>query len=241
MKDIITVEVKTRKVDFTQCKTQLLAVGVFAEEKKLDQLAGQLDGKLDGEISRMLELGDFKGKNRTSALLYGNGRIPAKRLLLVGLGEKKKATLDTLRKAAALTANKAITMKVENISLALHKAFGARLDPETAGQVTAEGAFYGSYRYDEYVTGDDDARLARLNVELVDSDSAKIRKLQRGLSKGVVIGSAHSYARTIANRPGNIINPPALAEEAKKMAKACLLYTSPSPRDLSTSRMPSSA
>ena len=25
------------------------------------------------------------------------------------------------------------------------------------------------------------------------------------------------------------------------MAKACLLYTSPSPRDLSTSRMPSSA
>jgi len=220
MKDIITVEVKTRKVDFTQCKTQLLALGVFAEEKKLDQLTGQLDAKLDGEISRLLELGDFKGKNRTSALIYGNGRLPAKRLLLVGLGEKKKATLDTLRKASALTANKAIAMKAENISLALHKAFGAKLDPETAGQVTAEGAFYGSYRYDEYVTGDDNGRLARLNVELVDSDSAKIRKLQRGLSKGAVIGNAQSYARTLANRPGNIINPPALAQEAKKMAKA---------------------
>ena len=29
--------------------------------------------------------------------------------------------------------------------------------------------------------------------------------------------------------------------EMKKLAKDCLLYTSPSPRDLSTSRMPSSA
>ena len=30
-------------------------------------------------------------------------------------------------------------------------------------------------------------------------------------------------------------------EEQRRQAKACLLYTSPSPRDLSTSRMPSSA
>jgi len=225
MKDIITVEVKTRKVDFIKCQTELLAVGVFAEDQRLDQLSRQLDGKLDGEISRLFELGDFKGKEGTNAVVYGNGRLAAKRLLLVGLGEKKKATLDTLRKAAAHTANKAITMKVENISLALHKAFGARFDPETAGQVTAEGAFYGSYRYDEYITGDDDGRLARLNVELVDSDSVKTRKLERGLSKGVVIGKAQSYARTLANRPGNVINPPALAEEAKKMAKVTVGLT----------------
>jgi leucyl aminopeptidase len=221
MKDIITVEVKTRKVDFTKCQTELLAVGVFAEAQRLDQLSRQLDGKLDGELSRLFELGDFKAKEGTTAVVYGNGRIGARRLLLVGLGEKKKATLDTVRKAAAHTANKAIAMKVENISLAIHKAFGARFDPETAGQVTAEGAFYGSYRYDEYITdSDDDGRLDCLNVELVDCDSVKTRKLDRGLLKGAVIGNAQSYARTLSNRPGNVINPPALAEEAKKMAKA---------------------
>ena len=36
---------------------------------------------------------------------------------------------------------------------------------------------------------------------------------------------------------GRITNP----EQAGKYFEACLLYTSPSPRDLSTSRMPSSA
>ena len=39
--------------------------------------------------------------------------------------------------------------------------------------------------------------------------------------------------------PGQPIFPGVLILEA--MAQACLLYTSPSPRDLSTSRMPSSA
>ena len=32
-----------------------------------------------------------------------------------------------------------------------------------------------------------------------------------------------------------------MIKQAKKEAENCLLYTSPSPRDLSTSRMPSSA
>ena len=36
-------------------------------------------------------------------------------------------------------------------------------------------------------------------------------------------------------------NPQQIAEEIKGKFITCLLYTSPSPRDLSTSRMPSSA
>ena len=59
-----------------------------------------------------------------------------------------------------------------------------------------------------------------LKVELVDCDSAKTRKLNKGLSSGAIIGKAQSYGRTLANRPGNVINPPALAAEAKKMAKS---------------------
>ncbi|MHC4394337.1 MAG: leucyl aminopeptidase [Planctomycetota bacterium] len=219
MKDIINVETKTRKVDFSQFETELLAVGVFAGAKKLDQLNRQLNSKLDGAIVRLIELGDFKSKDGTSAVVYGNDRTGVKRVLLVGLGEKKKATLDTVRKAAALTADKAVAMKVKNISLAIHKAFAGRFDLETMGQVMAEGVYFGSYRYDEYVTESKDGRLGCLTLELVDSDSAKTKKLNKGLSNGAIIGKAQSYARTLANRPGNVINPPTLAAEARKMAR----------------------
>ncbi len=218
MRKIIDVEVKTRKVDLSKCSTELLAAGCFSDAKGLDRVCRELDRKLDGAISKVIELGDFKGKENSSALIYGNGRIGAKRLLLVGLGERKKATLDTVRKAAALTANTAVKMKLQSIALSLHSAFGRRFDSQGLGRVCAEGAYFGSYRYDEFVTQADDGRADSLLVELIDSDAAKLSRLNRGFAAGMIIGKAQSYARTVANRPANVINPASLAAEAKKLA-----------------------
>ncbi len=216
---IIDIKLKVRKVDFTKCKTDLLAVGQFSDTKGLDKLNAELNQMLGGAIEQVIKLGDFKGKDGTSAVVYGKNDLKAKRILLVGLGEKKKATLDTIRKAAANTTNKAVGMKAASVSIALHRAFDGRFDLSAMGQVMAEGAYFGSYRYDEFVTGDKDGRLDSLSVELVDCDSAKVKKLDRGLCCGAVVGKAQSYARTLANRPANIINPPKLAAEAKRAAK----------------------
>jgi len=218
MKEIIDVELKTQKVDFSECKTDLLAVGQFSDVKGLDKLNAELNLKLGGAIERVIKLGDFKAKEGTDAIVYGNDRIGAKRVLLVGLGEKKKITLDTLRKAAAYAAKKSVEIKAKTIALALHKAFGGRFDLTAMGQVMAEGTYFGSYRYDEFVTESENGRLDSLTAELIDSDSAKTRKLNKGLLSGIIIGKAQSYARTLANRPGNVMNPAALAAEARKIA-----------------------
>jgi len=218
MKEIIDVELKTRTVDPVKCRTDLLAVGLFSDTKGLDKLNAQLNGKLDGAIERLIKLGDLKPKEGTSAIVYGNERIGAERILLVGLGEKKKATLDTIRKAASNTAKKSVEMKIETISLALHKAFGGRFDLSAMGRAVAEGAYFGSYRYDEFVTDSENGRADSLKVEVIDSDSAKTRKLNKGLLSGIAIGKAQSYARTLANRPANVINPAELAAAAKELA-----------------------
>jgi leucyl aminopeptidase len=219
MKEIIDVGLKARNVDFSKCKTSLLVTGQFSDAKGLDKLNAELNQKLGGAIEQVIKLGDFKGKEGTSIVVYGNEAIGAKRLLLVGLGEKKKATLDTVRKAAANAAKKSVEIKAENLSLALHRAFEGRFDFAAMGRAMAEGAYFGSYRYDEFVTESENGRLSSLDVEVIDSDSAKIKKLNKGLWSGAVIGRAQSYARTLANRPANIINPEALAAEAKRAAK----------------------
>jgi len=229
MKEIIDVELKTRKVALEKCRTEMLAVGLFSDAKKLDKLNSELDRKFDGAIERMIGLEDFKAKCGSSAVVYGGAEQGIKRVLLVGLGEKKKATLDTLRKAAAVAANKAVAMKIKTLSIALHNAFGGRFDLGGMGKVMAEGVYFGSYCYDEFVTEGENGRLDTLPAELVDSDSAKIRKLSRGFANGSVIGEAQSYARTLANRPGNIINPAELAAAAKKTARtteglSCTVY-----------------
>ena len=220
MKKIIDIEVKTRTVDFVKCETEMLVIGRFCDAKGLDKISGELNSRLDGAIEQLIKLDDFKAKDGSSAVVYGGGKIGAKRLLLIGLGEKKKATLDTIRKAAANAANKAVGMKVGTLSLTLHRALGGQFDLSSVAKVCAEGAYFGGYRYDEFVTANENGRLDTLGVELIDSDSEKTRGLKKGLSRGITIGKAQSYARTLANRPGNVINPQALAAEAKKIAKA---------------------
>lgn len=221
MKGIIDVKMKTKTVDLGKCETGLLAVGKFSDVEKLDKVCAELDSKLGGAIEQVVKLGDFKGKAGTSAVVYGNNNIGATRVLLVGLGERKKATLDTLRNAAANTAKKSVGMKIKKVSLALHRAFGGKFDPEAMGQAMAEGVYFGSYRYDEFVGENENGRLDSLGVELVDCDSVKTKKINKGLLSGVIIGEAQSYARTLANRPGNVVTPVKLAEAAKQLARGC--------------------
>jgi leucyl aminopeptidase len=219
MKKIIEVELKTKSSALAECKTQMLAIGHFSDGKKPLPEIIELCKKLGGAIEQVVKLGDFKGKTGTSALIYGNNRIGAQRVLIVGLGEQKKATIDTIRQAAALAANKAVSMKAKSLALAIHKPFGAIFDPGLLAQAMAEGIYYGSFRYDEYITSDEDGRTDSLVVEVIDETAAKIKRLEDGLFKGAIIGKAQSYARALANRPGNVINPPSLAAEAKKLAK----------------------
>jgi leucyl aminopeptidase len=220
MKEIIDVELKTRQADFSECKTDVLAVGVFSDVKGLDKLNAQLNSKLDGAIEQLIKLGDFKAKEGTNAVVYTNGRIGAKRVLLVGLGEKKKATLDTVRRAAANAAKKSVEIKADGLALALHKAFAGRLDLPAMGRAMAEGTYFGSYRYDEFVTESEDGRPEQLKVEVLDSDAAKVKKLEGGVANGIIIGRAQSYARTLANRPANVVSPANLAAIAKELAAA---------------------
>ena len=219
MKQIIEVDIKTRTVDPARCKTDMLVVGCFSDSGALDKTVKALDDKLDGAIRRLTRLGDFKGAPKTSTILYSHGKIAAERVMLVGLGEQKKADLDVARKAAATAANQAVNMKLKTLALALHRGFGSRPAPAALGKALAEGAYFGSYRYDEFVTQSQNGRLGSLKVEVIDPESRQTKALNAGVSNGAVIGRAQSYARTIANRPANVINPPTLAKAAREMVR----------------------
>lgn len=219
MKDIIEVELKTRKVDFIKCSTDILAVGIFTDAEKLDSLNSMLNDKLDGAIERLRKIGDFKARERACTIIYGNDKIGAKRVMLVGLGEKGKTTLDTIRRVSAAAAKKAVDMKAKSLSLAIHNAFDERFDLFSIGKACAEGTYFGSFRYDEYLTENDDSRLGSLLVELIDPDAAKVRDLNKGLATGEIIGKNQSYARTLANRPANVIYPEKIAELAMEVAR----------------------
>ena len=216
-KKIITVTVNTKKIDPIELKSDLLAVGVFSDGSA-NKLCKELDQKLNGAITKVKELGDFKAKAGSTTMLYTDGKIAAQRLLLLGLGERKKADIDTVRKAAMTAANKAVAIKAKTAVLALHQGFGKKPSAECLAATIACASHYGAYAYDEFITDTENGRNESLDVVIAESDPAKLKDLNKGAKIGSIIGTAQSFARTIANRPGNVLNPSVLAAEAKKIA-----------------------
>jgi leucyl aminopeptidase len=217
MKAIVDVAIKAVDSGYAKCKADVLAVGMCSGGKELKGLAKELDRKLGGAIKQMMGLGDFKAKSGSTATIYTVGKIAAKRVLLVGLGEAKKVDIDVIRKAAACAANQAMNLNAPTVALAIHE--GIELDMAEMGRAIGEGFYMGSFKYDEYKTGKDNGRPKKLVAEVMETNAKKLAAIKKGLAIGSIIGDAQSYARTVANRPANVINPPSLAAEAKKLAR----------------------
>jgi leucyl aminopeptidase len=217
-KQLIEAVVKVQKADVLTISADVLAAGVY-QDNPLSGLVKTLDKKLGGSIAALIKLGDFEGKAGTSRLLYTDGKLKAARLLLVGLGKSKELKADGLRKAAALAATQTVELKADTLAMALHCDMSA-IKPEQAGQALTEGAYFGAFRYDEYITDKDSKRPARLNVTILDNNAAAVNALKKGQAVGVITGGAQNYARAFCNRPANVINPVTLAAEAQKVCRS---------------------
>lgn len=219
MRPLVQIKIHAAVKNPLKAGYELLVVGV-AEGKRPTGLSDAIDSCLDGQISRLFKLGDFTGKEKTSAVIYTHTGIASRRLLLVGLGEDKKVDAETIRKAAALAAGKAIDLKVSNVGLCLHSA-SVQISPAAAGQAIAEGVYFGAYRYDEYLSADlaRDKNTRVFSAQIIDSSERVVRQLIGGIARGMIMGNAVNFARTLANRPANVITPASIAAEAQKMAR----------------------
>ena len=216
-RQIIRIDVKAAKGDIAKLKADVAAVGIFSDVKNTAFL-DSLDAKLDGAIARLKKMGDFKAAASSSVFLYTHGKIAAERLLLVGLGEKQKATADTIRQGAAKVAFEAVNVKAKTLAVFRHNE--TKIDFEKLGQVIAEGIHFGGYRYDEFVTQQENGRSGILSAIVVDDSSANVKKLGNGIKIGQIIGRAQNFARTLANRPGNVLYPAQFAAAARKIASS---------------------
>ena len=124
-RQIIRIAVEVKTADPVRQSTDLLAAGVFADGPD-SALIRALDERLGGAIGAIRKLGDFAGKPGTTALLYGGAGAGPRRVLLVGLGERKKANLETLRTAVATAASKAVEVKAQTAAIAIHHDLSIR-------------------------------------------------------------------------------------------------------------------
>ena len=219
MKDTIKINLTCRRSEASNDKVDLYVVGIYAKSARQNIHATTWDKRLNQQITRLLALGDFAGEALSHKLIYTHGNIPARRILLIGLGDKAKMSLNVIRNAAAIAANETVSLNLKTVAMTLHSGLPGKLNTIEVGRVIAEGVYYGSYRYDEYITKTDYKRPNLLRISLPEPDATAYRLLKKGCSLGSTLGRANAFARNIATKPGNVIFPQALADIAKGIAK----------------------
>ena len=199
-------------------KADLFVAGFFKGEKDLKDLK-KIDSAFAKAVETAISKKRFEGKTGESFSSYQAGYRQAPEMILLGLGEKKDFKVSSLRKAVGSVVAAASARKAAKVRVLLDSFLAEEIQGGQAAGVFTEISFLASYRFDKYkAKKKDEPSKAPESVELVSENKDELAAMRSAVTRAEKIAKAVLFARELNNEPGNIMNPPRLAAEAKKLA-----------------------
>ena len=202
---------------FTQEQSDVIAIGILENPDFYSAPLQNIEQVLGGRIREVMNLGDFKGKHKTTCWLYTNGVITAPRVLLVGLGEYHDLTVEKVREAAG---NAARTIRDKGLRTAAIP-IPIEATPEML-QGATEACFLSLYQFDEHKTStdDDDEKKKLESITFLAENDHSQAMIENAVARGETIANGTLLARDLSNQPANYLTPTQLAEKAHTVAEA---------------------
>lgn len=214
------MQIRVLQGDIKQQPVDCIVVGVFDEASGLTGPAADVDQALGGAVTALLQSGDFTGAEKTTALLYTNGAIPAARVLVLGLGSARSFDARAARMASAIATRVLRRLKgVRSVASVLPGPGTGALPVETSAQYHAEAVVMASYQPPNYKREQPAAPIDEWTVVVPDGED--LAAVERGVATGNAIGGAVCTARDLSNEPPNVLSPKELARRAQAMAAEC--------------------
>jgi leucyl aminopeptidase len=213
---IMRVTVQVGKVE--TAATEVLVLTHCDGEGLGTQDAALLDRALGGSLRKLLQSKEFEGKANEVLLYHTQGSVPAKRLVLVGLGKKNDVTLETIRQAMGTAAKRVRQAKAGSFTVVLPTVIPTRMSSVEVAQAMVEGAILGSYQFTVYRTAAAEHAVGGMKVLI--PQKGQLKQVSEGVRRGVATAEATVFVRDLCNHPSNVLTPTRVAEEAKAIAKA---------------------
>jgi len=213
------MEIKVITGDIAKIKADAIIVNFFEGLKSPDGDITAVDKALDGAITQLISQGEIKGKLNEITLVHSLGKLPAARVVVVGLGKQSELSLDKVRGAAGETCRWLRQRDVGSVATTAQGTGINNISPEDSAQAITEGALLGLYLFRKHMTREDDKPGEVKQLLIVGSDKAKTQ-LEKGSAKGKVLAEATNLARDMVNEPANYMTPTHMAEMAMKLAQS---------------------
>ena len=211
------MQIITSTEKFESLRSDALLLPLF-EEGDLPVSLRPLDKSLNGIIAQA-QVSDFKGESGETLLLIVPGSH--KRILLIGLGNKKELDQNRIREAFSASAALIKKSKAKNVFVFLSPVITKTITVDEASQAISESLLLSLYAFDEYKSKpkDHERKFEPNNLSFIVASKAEATRVQKAASRGQIIATAVAYARELSNHPGNVMTPERLAGAALELAK----------------------
>ena len=212
--------------DATNYETPALVVNLFQGVTQPGGGTGAVDRALGGAISQLITDGEIKGKLGELTLIHTMERIPARRVVVAGLGKSGDFDTGAVRRVSGDVARFLRRKGVGEYATIAHGAGIGGLNAAESAQAIAEGTLLGLYKFDTYRSngnGGDDAGTADREVQsvtIVERDAGTVNDLTAGVSVGTVLAESTMLARDLVNHPANVMTPTKMADMAREVAES---------------------
>jgi leucyl aminopeptidase len=209
------MEIQLASKDLVAIEVDVLAVPVVQGDMSKQKLVHVLDQALDRALLSHAVKADFRAKNDQVFELATLGKLPAARLLLVGVGAKREFDDSRLRAYAATAARVATGANASSLALGLPENAQGAASLRSVG----EGLVLGTYRFTKYLTGERVPKTDLLQTTVLKTRGRPSAAEQTAVHLGAELGRAVGIARDAVNEPPNEFTPDAMARLAAEVAK----------------------
>ena len=213
------IELKLESTSPEKIRTGVLVIGAFSDGV-LPALTKTIDEASNGKISALMKRGDLDEKPGSSFSFQNLHGVEADRVLLVSLGKLSEFSEKAFRDALILTSKSLADSVAQEAAVALMDVEVPGRSPawrvQEAGRVLADGA----YRFDlpRAKTDKKEHKRGPRNITLLTSDRVN-EPLRNAVAHAQAVAEGMALAKDLGNLPGNICNPPYLAEVARAIGE----------------------
>ncbi|GLC89726.1 leucyl aminopeptidase [Lysinibacillus piscis] len=201
---------------FDTISTEVLIVGVAKNPTQCPQWES-FAAFYGSELTGWVQAGDVSTElKKVTKLPFLKAHTNLKRILFVGLGERKNITAEDVRAAFGLVGKELKVMKVKDYSIWLESFTTEAVTVKDAALLAGEGIHLGYYTVPHYKTSSNEADVHLEAAHFVTENA--MDEVATSFEVGTIYANAVNEARSLINLPPNLLTATDLANYAQTLA-----------------------
>lgn len=209
--------INTNEVLFEEVQSETLVVGVSKHVENTPKWDTFLNS-FGEHIGDWVKSGDISTELKKIVKIPVSNHESVKRVLFVGIGDRKQLTQEKVREAFGLVGKELLTSKPESLAIWLPSFTSEAIVVADVAYLAAEGIGMGSFTYEGYKTTSNvpDYYLPSIELLMDEEDDEVVSYFE----VGTIYADAVNEARILVNTPGNVLTSTQLGEYARELGEA---------------------